>query len=228
MAYRALDLFCGGGGAALGMLEAGFDEVVGVDIEPHPNYPGVFIQGDIHDLPVRLEDFDFIWASPPCQRFSTGGYFKEGDKDADEKYPDLIPITRSLLEGHPYTCIENVPRAPIRCDLALNGPAMGLPFIQRRRHFELSFFMWQPHLPKTETGMTITVCKSRGARNKNQLKFWKSLGLGTSMSSQVRKHVMGIDYFHPMTDVEVGESVPPPYSKHIAEEALQRIKRDHG
>ena len=44
----ALDLFCGGGGACIGMQWAGF-EVVGIDIKPHRNYPGHFIQADIHE-----------------------------------------------------------------------------------------------------------------------------------------------------------------------------------
>ena len=47
----ALDLFCGGGGACIGMQQAGF-EVVGVDIKPHKNYPGHFIQADIAQLAV--------------------------------------------------------------------------------------------------------------------------------------------------------------------------------
>ena len=68
----ALDLFCGGGGACIGMQQAGF-EVVGIDIKPHKNYPGHFIQADIHDLPVSIDDFDLIWASPPCQLWSNSG-----------------------------------------------------------------------------------------------------------------------------------------------------------
>ena len=43
----ALDFFCGGGGACIGMQSAGF-EVVGIDIKPRPNYPGEhFILADL-------------------------------------------------------------------------------------------------------------------------------------------------------------------------------------
>ena len=68
---KALDLFCCGGGAAEGLMRAGF-EVVGIDKDDHSeSYPGTFIQGDIHNLPVNPMDFDLVWASPPCQKFST-------------------------------------------------------------------------------------------------------------------------------------------------------------
>ena len=75
----AVDLFCGGGGACIGMQNSGF-EVIGIDIKPHKNYPGHFIQADVHDLPVELAIADFVWASPPCQRFSQGA-FAAKDKD---------------------------------------------------------------------------------------------------------------------------------------------------
>lgn len=42
---RLLDLFAGAGGCSVGYARAGF-EVVGVDIEPHPDYPYELIVAD--------------------------------------------------------------------------------------------------------------------------------------------------------------------------------------
>ena len=86
----ALDLFCGGGGACIGLQQAGF-EVVGIDIKPHKNYPGHFIQADItKGLPIKnLMGFSLIWASPPCQLFSVASKFKNNDwKTASEPNSD--------------------------------------------------------------------------------------------------------------------------------------------
>ena len=103
---RALDLFCGGGGATKGLKEV-FDRVVGIDISDQPDYCGDhFMKRDVFVLPIDfLKGFDFIWASPTCQvhTFATS-------RKAKEKYTDQIPATRKLLKesGVPY-CIENVP-----------------------------------------------------------------------------------------------------------------------
>ena len=66
---RLVDLFCKAGGATAGYQRAGF-YVVGVDIEPQPNYCGdEFVQADALTFP--LDGFDAVHASPPCHDHST-------------------------------------------------------------------------------------------------------------------------------------------------------------
>ena len=225
--FIALDLFCGGGGAAIGLWQAGFDTIVGIDIKPHPNYPFDFVQADVLHLPVDILDFDFIWASPPCQLFSLASGLSESAKK--DRHPNLIPYTRCLLSIHPWTCIENVPTAPIRPDVVLTGPSVGLPFLLRRRHFETSFFMMYPPFAtrldkwKWESGRALCVTKSMRASH-----HWyprKALGLPGRPSLEEVKMVMGIPQRHEMTYSELGESIPPAYSKFIGEHVLKNLRR---
>ena len=218
----ALDLFCGGGGACIGMQRAGF-EVVGIDIKPHKNYPGHFIQADIHNLPVSIDDFDFLWASPPCQKYSNATINR-----IKATLPDLIPIAREVLRGHPYSVIENVPVAPIHKILELTGLSVGLEYIQRRRHFELSFLCMQPPAPPLpretwESGQAITVWTGLSCTNALQRERRKRAGLPT-ISKTEAKEKMGIPQHYEMTRREIGESVPPAYSEFIAKEALRQMR----
>jgi DNA (cytosine-5)-methyltransferase 1 len=132
---KLLDLFCGAGGAARGYALAGFDDIVGVDVQPQPEYPFGFIQADATNPPVRLEAFDLIPASPPCKAFAkTGWSYRFNYHD---NHLDLLPATRLLLEAFPHV-IENVPGAPLRPDLVLCGTGFGLG-VRRHRIFEVSF-----------------------------------------------------------------------------------------
>lgn len=133
---RILDAFCCAGGAGEGYRRAGF-EVVGVDIEPQPNYQaGEFIQGDaIEFILEHGREFTAGHGSPPCQLYSPLNAYNH------KTYPDLIAPTREAFRqvGLPYI-IENVEaaRPELRDPVMLCGPMFGLR-MYRHRLFETSF-----------------------------------------------------------------------------------------
>ena len=70
----AIDLFCGLGGWAEGLMAEGFD-CIGFDIERHKyqgqTYPAQLVLQDVRTLDGRqFRNADLIVASPPCQEFS--------------------------------------------------------------------------------------------------------------------------------------------------------------
>jgi DNA polymerase len=123
---RVLDLYCGAGGVARGLMQAGFF-VVGVDILPQPRYPGdEFVQMDALEYLVTadLSRFDYIHASPPCQRYTSLRHAPGKHRDTD-----LIALTRAALikTGKPFS-IENVEGARpwLRNPVLLCGSMFGL------------------------------------------------------------------------------------------------------
>lgn len=219
MTYLILDLFSGAGGAARGYADAGF-EVVGVDIEPQPNYPFGFLRRDAleflrcltdprHD-PVgdfslryrslfRLQDFHAIHASPPCQAYSliaAGGVRRKTD------HPDLIGPVRELLKatGLPYV-IENVPQAPLIDPVTYCGTTFGLPII-RHRSFECSLPM-----PPRPCGYAPT------ARVRH--KDYPAYPYGRkSWRPAWREHVLP-EVWPWMTIGEAAQAIPPAYTEFI-------------
>jgi len=196
---RILDLFCGAGGAAMGYHRAFPDaEIVGVDINPQPNYPFTFVRANADTYP--LHGFDFVHASPPCQRYSAMSSCRPG-LAAD--YPDLIGNIRAQLRwaGKPYV-IENVPGSPLLDPVTLCGQMFGLE-LYRHRLFECSFTVPAPHHPPH----LIPASKAG---------HWTP---GTVMSvaghvSPIAKarEVMDIDW---MTRDELSEAIPPAYTEYL-------------
>jgi DNA (cytosine-5)-methyltransferase 1 len=189
----------------MGYHQAGFDEILGVDINPQPNYPFTFVQGDVSDLPARMcRVFDLIHASPPCQAFTVAQVIH------GRKHPNLIPQTRRMLEasGVPWV-IENVPGAPLRKDLELCGSQFGLVTqhgrLRRHRVFELS---WPAPIlvpPHQHHGKTISVF-GHGGHVYHGVDDWRD--------------VMGIDW---MTRDELAEAIPPAYTKFIGEAFISQL-----
>lgn len=133
---KAVDLFCGAGGATKGIQRAGFI-VHGVDIKPQPRYCGESFS-QIDALDADLREASFVWASPPCQRYSAGAR-KWG---TTEMHPDLIePIRIKLLaSGKPFV-IENIETARDKLidPILLCGTQFGLG-VFRHRLFEIRKF----------------------------------------------------------------------------------------
>lgn len=104
---------------------AGF-HVTGIDIKPQPRYCGEeFICADVMQHVKRewMMQFDFIWASPPCQAYSVSRTRSQQPKD----YPELIePVRALLLQTGLAFVIENVPGAPLLCPILLCGCAFSL------------------------------------------------------------------------------------------------------
>jgi len=116
------------------MHRAGF-EVEGWDNRLRKTIRSNSTLGDA--LEADLSGFDFVWASPPCQAYSKASRAR---RNLGHSYPDLMAATRSKLEafgggggggGGPYI-IENVPGAPMRCDIMLCGSMFGLKLVRHR------------------------------------------------------------------------------------------------
>lgn len=224
---RALDLYCGAGGAARGMQRAGFN-VVGVDIRKQPRYPFRFVQADALHPPFDLREFDFVWASPVCQHHTN---VWRGRPQERERYPDLIEPTRRLLATHPLTVMENVPGAPLRSSLVLTGADFGLPIVRARifecRGFTVPLPLCAPHRGTVKNGDLACVV-GHGAQNgwRKPGEKWSDLPEAVRLRSLARNNragwseAMGIDW---MTRAELSQAIPPAYSQFIAHAALRHI-----
>jgi DNA (cytosine-5)-methyltransferase 1 len=237
---RALDLFCGAGGGARGLQQAGF-HVTGVDLAPQPRYYGdAFIQADVLDLAPQPQDccdaflqavalelsieflrgFDFLWASPPCQAHSALRHAHNA-----RRRDDLIAATREMLvaSGRPYV-IENVVGAPLRDPFLLCGTMFDLRTpcgaeLRRHRIFEASFAVSEPacaHRP----GAAVLGIYGGHFRNRRRPAGTNHLPQ-TDFSASDAHAAMGISW--KMTTAEISQAIPPAYSEFIAGEWIEQL-----
>lgn len=127
----AIDLFCGAGGLSLGLADAGWTVVLGVDkdndaLETHrANHPGLSVNWDLGDpdvietvaeLVADLE-IDLVAGGPPCQPFSRAGrsmireLVRTGRRESHDRRRDLWESFLQVVElSRPRAVLmENVP-----------------------------------------------------------------------------------------------------------------------
>ena len=222
---RALDLFCGAGGASVGLAEVGF-QVTGVDIVDQPGFmggiAGAFIRADALDLPVKfMSRYDLIWASPPRRTYSS----LRARYNVSEYIRLVHRLYEKLKSSEALWCIENVVSAPFPdIDLfpthRLCGTGFGLKTtdglteIRRHRTVQTS---WHPMSPPpacshslntlSVSGHTPQTGKGRGS---------KVYGVADARAA------MGI-YWMPMR--ALSEAVPPAYARWVGRQAIHELTR---
>lgn len=225
---RILDLFCGGGGIARGLIRAGW-HVTGVDKASRfrSYYPSRFIMGDALEwLAAHGMTFDAIHASPPCQ-----GYTR-GNAGRVTPWPKLIPEVRAALEavGRPWS-IENVrdARPDMRDPVTLCGCMFGLTAVDtdgvrlhmhRPRLFETSWGMVPPR-PCDHAGHRWIAGAYGGARrDKYEAKYVRKGGY-VPPDKQVVARLMGLP--PTLSWQALFEAVPPAYGHWLGLELAREI-----
>ena len=218
-----LDLFCGAGGCSVGYDRAGFD-VVGVDIDPHPDYPYTLIVGDALDQLYRLtldsKRLVAIHASPPCQAYTTMSNRARGD------WPDLVRPTIDALTGWASWSggawvVENVPgarREMPSTSITLHGGMFGLG-VDRPRLFASNVMLLAPVAPRIADPVGVYGNHPDGRRL-----FTRKDGTSQYAAKSLEEgcEAMGIDW---MTDWrDVAEAIPPAYTEYIGEQLLTHLE----
>lgn len=213
---RLLDLFCGAGMASDGYRLAGF-EVMGVDINPQPHYPGLFTQANAlkvleSDVPA---DFDVIHASPPCQMHTRAKHLRAA-QGGDSKYPDLLTPTLELLRrrwSHKVWIVENVPGAPGMDDAVVECGSAYFLGVRRHRLFLSNRPLTGSHCQHKGQGRPWGVYHVMG----------DSIPKGgrTAATIEQGRYVMGVKREIPWNSLK--EGFPPAYTQHIGEQVLSQI-----
>jgi DNA (cytosine-5)-methyltransferase 1 len=116
-----IDLFCGAGGASLGLVQAGCDLRLAADADPvfglthEANLPGRFLAADLRAVEAKKVmntaavapgELDIMFAGPPCQGFSIIGSRVVWDA-RNNLYREVLRLATALRPR--CVVIENVP-----------------------------------------------------------------------------------------------------------------------
>lgn len=227
-----LDAYCRAGGATRGYQQAGF-YVVGVDIEPQPNYVGEeFIRADALELLADQEfltRFHAVHASPPCEFATQMSARWRGKGTRADEHPNLLTPTLALLRPLrvPWV-VENVQGAHhwMRTTLTLHGgmfPGLG---VHRPRLFESNVLLLAPKAPQRRQPLGVYGTKPDGRttyRYRNNGNFKGKSLIRAAKSVEEAREAMGIDW---MTWDEIRKAIPPAYTEYIGLQLMEFVSRE--
>jgi len=174
-AVMAIDLFCGLGGWAEGLMAEGWD-VIGFDIERHVygehRYPAQLALQDVRTIHGRqFKDAGLIVASPPCQEFSYMAMpWKRAKQIAralrgEDEFPENHRGSRTIKELTALfdACLRIQREASIAAGhhipMVVENVRGAQPWVARARWHHGSFYLWgdvPALMPITWTGRRPT------------------------------------------------------------------------
>lgn len=198
----------------MGYHRAGF-EIVGVDIEPQPDYPFEFIQGDAIEAIEQMGDqFDAVHASPPCQDVIAITAGNRGRPGWSDDHRNMVPVTRAHLAELRMrkdipTLIECGVGKHLRKDLQLCGEMFSLSVI-RHRTFEIDGMVIPQPVHIKHRGRVSGWRHGEFFEGPYVAVYGEGGGKGSIPQWQV---AMGIDW----TDSRrsIAEAIPPAYTEYI-------------
>ena len=147
----AIDLFCGLGGWAEGLLAAGW-EVIGFDVERHAygphRYPAQLVLQDVLTLHgSQFREADLIVASPPCQEYSYMAMpWKRAKAKAEAIRADLSGKKLADLTRLFNACFRIAGQASLAAGrhvpLIVENVRGAQPWVGRARWNYGSFYLW--------------------------------------------------------------------------------------
>jgi DNA (cytosine-5)-methyltransferase 1 len=219
-AVKLLDLFCGAGGCSMGYAHAGFD-VVGVDLEPQPDYPFEFHQADAMSFP--LDGFDAIHASPPCQGETSLRVLHQ-----DREYERLlVPTLERFAELDVPWIVENVDNAEAPAHIykvRLCGSSFGLR-VRRHRWFWSNVGLLVPPCDhRSQTGRLLGVYgNSDGAHEEGFKHPGRKRGPRQATTVEARQ-VMGMPWVTKRRGLT--NAIPPAYTEYLGRQLRDHIERE--
>lgn len=211
---RIVDLCCKAGGASKGYHRAFPDaEIVGVDIEPQPNYPFEFVQADA--MTFDLRGFHLVHGSPPCHDHSTvtGADRKaRGEKGTGWMLHALIDRLMPLTVPWVVENVEGATMPPTVYSFTLCGSSFGLD-VRRHRKFATNTLMFPPACDHSWQTPRFTPLDNAG-RKAGRLASVVGVHGHTQYPGEfpIRCAAMGIDW---MTNAELTQAIPPAYCEWI-------------
>jgi hypothetical protein len=176
-----------------------FGRVVRVGLDPVDRNDSAPVAGDVHRLPLR-EGADLAVAHPECGPWNTMNAVHGNQDEQPRQIQDAREVCRRVADHY---IIENVPDAPLKDPVILQGSYFGLP-ITKKRAFETSFHVPQPSLQNTLTDHCANFDRYDRPR-----RWWES--------------VMGVENWYPI-DPMVNAGMPRAYIEHLLQWYFEAIE----